>query len=101
MRECLAAYGCRTYVEMLGTNEAPGPWFPMYSFSEMLTQESMAGRVWDYMKSVKNEYLPRVVMTEDFDAMWQQYMQSYKACQPEIFFDAMQQELERRINISK
>ncbi len=101
VRECLAAYGCRTYVEMLGTNEAPGPWFPMYSFSEMLTQESMAGRVWDYMKSVKNEYLPRVVMTEDFDAMWQQYMQSYKACQPEIFFDAMQQELERRINISK
>lgn len=101
VRECLAAYGCRTYVEMLGTNEAPGPWFPMYSFSEMLTQESMAGRVWDCMKSVKNEYLPRVVMTEDFDAMWQQYMQSYKACQPEIFFDAMQQELERRINISK
>ena len=101
VKECLAAYGCKTYVEMLGSNDAPGPWFPMYSFSEMLTSESKAGRVWDRMKSVKNEYLPRVVMTEDFDAMWQQYMRNYKACQPKIFFDAMQQELESRIQLAQ
>lgn len=96
VKECLIAYGCRNYVDMLGTNEDPGPWYPMYSYSEMLTPESEAARVWDQMNRVKRDYLPRVVMTDDFDAMWQQYMQNYKACHPEIFFAEMQKELERR-----
>ena len=101
VKECLAAYGCRTYVDMLGANDEPGPWFPMYSHSEMLTQESEAGRVWDQMKSIKNEYLPRVIMTADFDSMWQEYMESYEACRPEIFFEEMQRELERRIQLAR
>ena len=96
VKECLIAYGCRNYVDMLGTNEEPGPWYPMYSYSEMLTPESEAARVWDQMNRVKRDYLPRVVMTDDFDGMWQQYMQNYKACHPEIFFAEMQKELERR-----
>ena len=37
-------------------------------------------------------------MTDDFDAMWQKYMENYAACQPEIFFAEMQRELERRIH---
>lgn len=101
VKECLAAYGCRNYVEMLGTNDAPGPWFPMYSYSEMLTSETEAGRVWEKMKSIKIDYLPRVVMTENFEEMWQQYMEDYTACQPEIFFEEMQRELERRIGVVK
>jgi len=98
VKECLIAYGCRNYVDMLGTNDEPGPWYPMYSYSEMLTSESEAGRVWEQMNRVKNEYLPRVVMTDDFDAVWQRYMEHYEACQPDIFFAEMQRELERRIN---
>lgn len=89
VKECLVAYGCRNYVEMLGSNNAPGPWFPMYSYSEMLTSETEAGSVWEKMKSIKIHYLPRVVMTEDFEGMWQQYMEDYAACQPEIFFEEM------------
>jgi len=98
VKECLMAYGCRNYVDMLGTNEEPGPWYPMYSYSEMLTPETEAGRVLDQMNRVKRDYLPRVIMTDDFDGMWQQYMQNYEACQPEIFFAEMQKELERRSN---
>lgn len=101
VKECLVAYGCRNYVEMLGSNNAPGPWFPMYSYSEMLTSETEAGSVWEKMKSIKIHYLPRVVMTEDFEGMWQQYMEDYAACQPEIFFEEMQHELERRIAVAK
>lgn len=96
VKECLTAYGCRNYVDMLGTNEELGPWYPMYSYSEMLTPESEAGWVWDQMNRVKRDYLPRVVMTDDFDAVWEQYMQNYEACQPGIFFAEMQRELERR-----
>lgn len=101
VKECLTAYGCRDYVGMLGTNDNPGPWYPMYSYSEMLTAESEAGRVWARMNRVKREYLPRVVMTDDFDTVWQQYMEHYAACEPEIFFAEMQQELERRMAISE
>ena len=98
VKECLLAYGCRNYVDMLGTNEEPGPWYPLYSYSEMLAPESEAGRVWDQMNRVKRDYLPRVIMTDDFDGVWRQYMQSYENCQPEIFFAQMQRELERRVN---
>ena len=97
VKECLQMYGCKTYVDMLGTNDPPGPWYPMYSYSDMLTTGAEAGRVWNKMKDVKKNYLPRVVMSEDFDEMWNLYMQQYEACQPEIFFEEMQRELERRI----
>ena len=96
VKECLMAYKCRNYVEMLGTNEEPGPWYPMYSYSDMLPSESEAGRVCEQMNRVKREYLPRIIMTDDFDGMWQQYMEAYESCQPEIFFAEMQKELERR-----
>ena len=33
VQRCFKAYGAETYVDMLGTNETPGPWYPMYSFS--------------------------------------------------------------------
>ncbi|MBO5031042.1 MAG: extracellular solute-binding protein [Lachnospiraceae bacterium] len=97
VKECLEAYGCKCYVDMLGTNDEPGPWYPMYSYSDMLTLDSEAGRVWNKMGSVKKDYLPRVVMADNFNEMWQQYMQQYEACQPEIFFAEMQSELERRV----
>ena len=29
IRECFEAYGVQNYVELLGTNEAPGAWYPM------------------------------------------------------------------------
>lgn len=97
VKECLQMYGCKTYVDMLGTNDLPGPWYPMYSHSDMLTTGSDAGKVWNKIKDVKKNYLPRVVMSEDFDETWSLYMQQYEACQPEIFFEEMQRELERRI----
>lgn len=101
IRECLTAYGCENYVDMLGTNEKPGPWYPMYSYSDTFTTETEAGRVWKEMTEIKQEYLPRVVMTENFEETWEIYMENYKACQPEIFFDEMQKELERRICAEK
>ena len=38
VKKAFQAYGVETYVEMLGTNEAPGPWYPMWSFSNNLQQ---------------------------------------------------------------
>ena len=36
IRECFEAYGVQNYVELLGTNEAPGAWYPMYSYTQSL-----------------------------------------------------------------
>ena len=40
--------------------------------------------------------LPKVVMAEDFDAAWDEYMEAYESCDPQAFLDEMQEELDRR-----
>lgn len=96
--ECLNAYGCQTYVDMLGNNDKPGNWYPMYSYSDQLTYSTQAGSVWKKMIAVKQDQLPKVILSDDFEQAWEDYMQMYQSCDPKIFFDAMQQELERRVN---
>ena len=82
---------------MLGTNEEPGPWYPMYSFTDTLTADTKVGQVKIQTDMIKHQYLPQVIMAEDFDTMWDIYMQQYADCEPEILLDALQTELTRRI----
>ena len=98
IKECFDAYGVDTYVDMIGTNEQPGKWYPMYSYSTLLTNQTPAGVVWKEMTALKQTWLPQVVMTENFEDTWKQYQQAYESVSPQIFFDDMQLELERRIN---
>lgn len=97
VKECLEAYGCSTYVDMLGTNDAPGPWYPMYSYSNNLTTSTPGGTAWTKMGEVKHEWLPKVVMADDFETGWDEYMEVYAGCKPEDFLSEMQAELDRRI----
>lgn len=97
VKECFMAYGCKNYVDMLGDNEQPGKWYPMYSYSSKLTYSTEEGRVWKSMDEVKRQWLPLVIMADDFGEMWDRYMKAYKKCHPEIFFKSLQEELERRI----
>lgn len=97
VKECLSAYGARNYVDMLGTNESPGPWYPMFSYSNSMSNATSGGLAWNLMSQVKHEYLPQVVMSDDFEAMWKKYMKAYKRCNPQDFLDEMQEELDRRV----
>ncbi len=97
VKECFDAYGASTYVDMIGTNDQPGKWYPMYSYSTLLTNQTPAGVVWKEMTALKQSWLPQVVMADDFEATWAQYQQAYNNISPQIFFDDMQLELERRI----
>lgn len=102
VKECLDAYGCKSYVEMLGNHDIPGAWYPMYSYTDMLTESSEEGRVYKDIQEVKHTWLPQVVMASDFEAAWASYMEAYQGCNPEILFEEMQKELERRMgNASK
>lgn len=97
VQEAFTAYGVKTYNELLGVNEIPGPWFPLYSFSGTLTTATPGGTAWTRMGEVKHEWLPKVVMTPDFEAAWGDYMAAYQGCKPEDFLAEMQAELERCI----
>lgn len=97
VKKCFEAYGAKTYVDMLGTSEAPGPWYPMYTYSGSMTTATEGGMAWTKMGEIKHEYLPKVVMAEDFEAAWEDYMKVYESCNPQAFIDEMQTELDRRI----
>ncbi len=97
VKECFDAYGVKTYVEMLGTSEAPGDWYPMWSYSNNLTTETDGGMAWTKIGEIKHEYLPKVVMADNFDKAWGDYMKEYKKCKPEDFLSEMQTELDRRM----
>lgn len=96
VKECLAAYKCKNFVEMLGTNESPGKWYPIYNYSDQLTLDSVAGRTFQKMNAVKMKYLPRVITAKNFELEWDKYMEEYAKTQPDLFLMAMQKEVDRR-----
>ncbi len=97
IKKCFDAYGAETYVDMLGTSEAPGAWYPMYSYSSNMTTATEGGMAWTKMGEIKHEYLPKVVMASDFESAWEEYMEVYNGCNPQAFIDEMQTELDRRM----
>lgn len=101
VQECLQAYGCSTYIDMIGTNDEPGPWYPMYSYSNNMTTATPGGTAWIKIGELKHEWLPKVVMAEDFEAGWSEYMAVYAECKPEDFLAEMQTELDRRIQLAE
>ena len=97
VQKCLRAYGCESYVDMIGNHKAPGNWYPMYSYATSLSDTTEAGMVYEQINEIKHEWLPRVIMAEDFDTAWQEYMDAYNACSPQILMEDLQQEVMRRI----
>lgn len=98
VQECLEAYGCSTYAQMLGeANELPGPWFPMYSFSNSMTTSTPGGMAWTKIGETKHAELPKLIMADDYEAGWEAYLEEYNKCSPQDFLDEMQAELDRRI----
>ena len=97
IKEAFSAYGAETYVDMIGTNEAPGAWYPMWSYSNGFTTDTEGGMAWTKIAEIKHEYLPQVVMAKDFDAAWAEYMDAYNSCDPGAFIGELQTELDKRM----
>ena len=62
IQKCLRAYGCESYVDMIGNHKAPGNWYPMYSYATSLSDTTEAGMVYEQINEIKHEWLPRVIM---------------------------------------
>ncbi len=102
VQECLTAYGAETYVDMLDYNEIDGfeqPWYPMWSYANTITTETPGGLAWEKMEETKHQYLPQVVIADDFEAAWSEYEKAYKAVKPEDFFVELQEAVYDRIEV--
>ncbi|HEY9574077.1 MAG TPA: sugar ABC transporter substrate-binding protein, partial [Lachnospiraceae bacterium] len=97
VKKAFDAYGIKTYVEMLGTNEKPGPWYPMWSFGQTLTSQTPGGVANVKITDVKDQYLPRLIMSDDYEGSWNEYMVAYNASNPQDYLDELQTELDKRV----
>ena len=97
LKKCFEAYGVDSYPGMIGSVvEENAIWFPMYSYSNNMTGATEGGAAWIRMGQVKHEWLPRLVMSRDFESDWEAYMRDDRDCRPEDFLNEMQMELDRR-----
>lgn len=101
VQECLEAYGHKNYIDMVGRNEIPGPWYPIYTFVGTMTTATPGGTAWTKMREIKQEYLPKVVMAPDFEEGWKEYLKVYESCNPKAFLDEVQPEVDRRIELAE
>ena len=95
--KCFMAYGYDSYCDFVRSSESDWePWYPMYTYSNSMTAATKGGEAFYKIKETKQEYLPKVVLAKDFDAVWDEYMEAYSNCHPKDFLDEMQEELDRR-----
>ena len=98
---CFDAYGCKSYCDFLHSSQSEWePWFPMYTYSNMMGTDTMGGAALLDIITLKHTALPDLVKSDDFEKDWDQYMEDYAACHPEDFLAEMQEELERRIELA-
>lgn len=102
LANCFKAYNAGGYPDMVGSEYMEtGIWYPMYSYSNNLDNSTDGGVAWTKMGETKHEWLPKVVMSGNFDSEWEAYMEAYNKCKPEDFIAEMQAELERRAAMAK
>ncbi len=103
LKKAFEAYGYTAYGDFLRSEHITelGFWYPMYSHSNDMDTTTDYGMAWTRMGECKHEWLPKVVISKDFEADWEKYQKAYADCKPEVFLAEMQKELDRRIALSK
>ncbi len=101
VKKAFDAYGVQTYVELLNPATGNSDWFPMWSFSNSFTTETPHGMAKSNMDTVKHEYLPKVIMADDFNAGWDAYMKEYSSkVDTAAYLGAIDAEIQRRIDVA-
>ena len=97
---CFDAYGKQTYSDFLNTPSENPPWYPMWSFESSATKETEYGKVSSMLSDLKHKYMPLMVMSDDFENTWEEYKNAYNKAEPQIYFDALTDEVHRRCGIA-
>ena len=102
LRDCFNAYGADNYVDMLGSVYCERlPWYPLYTWSNGLSSYTPGGQAWQRIGECKHEWLPLLVLSDDFDSAWEDYMQAYQDCDPQDFLVEAQTEVDSRLAAAK
>ncbi len=96
IKKCFDAYGKQTYTDFLNDPEENPPWYPMWSYESASTEATEYGKVLKKINEVKHLHMPLVVMSDDFDKAWEEYVTAYNATNPQIYFDELTAEVHRR-----
>ncbi|MBO4927846.1 MAG: sugar ABC transporter substrate-binding protein [Clostridiales bacterium] len=98
---CFNAYGYESYCDFMHSSQSEWePWFPMYTYSNMMGTGTRGGVAFLDIKTLKHTALPALVKSDDFEKDWDQYMEDYAACHPEDFLAEMEEELQLRIELA-
>ena len=98
VQKCFKAYGVETYNQMLSDPPPENPaWYPMWSFSNSVTDETDYGKVMKQIDDAKHKYLPLLVMSEDFEKTWAEYNTEYGKINSKLYFDELTAEVRRRV----
>ena len=98
LRKCFDAYGYTSYLDFLHSEVSEnGVWFPMWTYSNSLDMRTPAGIAHAQIGECNHEWLPKIIMSKNFDSAWDQYTKAYDACKPSLFLNDMQKELDRRV----
>ena len=100
IQTCFDAYGKQTYSDFLNTPSENPPWYPMWSFESSATKETEYGKVSSMLSDLKHKYMPLMVMSDDFENTWEEYKNAYNKAEPQIYFDALTDEVHRRCGIA-
>ena len=97
--KCFDSYCVENYVEMLGSvNCDPYPANPLSNWPGNIgpNDSSALGNTWNKIDKCKDEWLVKLIMSDDFDSAWNDYLAAYESCNPQIFIDEAQKEVDRR-----
>ncbi len=98
LAKCFQAYGAATYADMIGSPDCGQyPWYPLWSWSNNLSNDTDGGIAWQKMGEVKHEWLPKIVMSNNFESDWNSYLAAYAECKPEDFLAEAQAEVDARL----
>ena len=97
VQRCFKAYGVQTFNELLSDPPLENPaWYPMWSFSNAVTDDTDYGKVMKQIDAAKHKYLPLLVMSSDFEKTWKEYVSVYGNIDTQLYFDELTAEVRRR-----
>ena len=101
-RKVMDAYGYKTFTEFLNPAEPNPDWYPMWSYTNVWTADTDYGLTKVNMDEVKHEWLPKVIMADDFSSAWDQYMTVLnERVDIELYEKALTDEVRRRVAVAK
>lgn len=102
-KKVMDAYGFKTFTEFLNPADEKNPdWYPLWSYSNTWTADTDYGLAKVNMDEVKHEWLPKVIMADDFSSAWDQYMKVLnERVDMKVYEDALTAEVRRRVDVAQ